>query len=107
MALRSTLLLIGLMLVVAGAVFCAFIVVHWLYDLMAPLSSELTGLHPLPYRLLREFCVVGPVEEGAKWLFVLALAYLTGLIDHPLDGMLCAASIAIGSRYTSPPHHFA
>ena len=86
----------GLMLVVAGAVFCAYIVVHWLYDLMAPLSSELTGLHPLPYRLLTQFCVVGPVEEGAKWLFVLGLAYLTGLIDDPLDGMLCAASIAIG-----------
>jgi len=86
----------GLMLVVAGAVFCAYIVVHWLYDLMAPLSSELVGLHPLHYRLLRQFFVVGPVEEFAKWLFVLGLAYCTGLIDNPLDGMLCAASIAIG-----------
>ena len=83
-------------LVAGGAVFSAFLLTDWLYRLVGPFMEEFTGLHPLPYRVLKHFLFVGPVEEFSKWIVVLAFAYRCKLIKGRLDGMVCAAAVAIG-----------
>jgi RsiW-degrading membrane proteinase PrsW (M82 family) len=83
-------------LVAAGASLSCWLFADWLYELIKPQFREINYLHPLPYRLAKHFLFVGPIEEFAKWIVVLVLAYWTGRIRHPLDGMICAAWVAIG-----------
>jgi RsiW-degrading membrane proteinase PrsW (M82 family) len=83
-------------LVAAGAGLSCWLLADWLYELIRPQLREINYLHPLPYRLAKHFLFVGPIEEFAKWIVVLVLAYWTGRIRHPLDGMICAAWVAIG-----------
>ena len=85
------------MLVIAGAVFSAFLLTDWLYEgVQGAGGTEFMYQHPLPHRLVRHFLVVGPLEELSKWIFVMLLAYWTRLIRDPLDGLICGACIAIG-----------
>ena len=87
----------SLMLVIAGAVFSAFLLTDWLYGgVHRAGETEFMSLHPLPHRLARHFLVVGPVEEFSKWIFVMLLAYWTRFIRDPLDGVICGACVAIG-----------
>ena len=87
----------SVMLVIAGAVFSAFLLTDWLYEgLHRSGGIEFMYVHPLPQRLSRHFLVVGPVEEFSKWIFVMLLAYWTKFIRDPLDGMICGACVAIG-----------
>jgi RsiW-degrading membrane proteinase PrsW (M82 family) len=83
-------------LVAAGAGLSCWLLADWLYEMVESPLREIGYLHPLQYRLAKHFLFVGPIEEFAKWIVVLVLAYWTGRIRHPLDGMICAAWVAIG-----------
>jgi len=96
----------SLMLVVAGAVFSAYLLTDWLYEeVYAAGVTELMYQHPLPQRLARHFLVVGPLEEFSKWVFVVLLAYVTRFIRNPLDGLICGASVAIGFAWAENVHY--
>ena len=87
----------SLMLVIAGAVFSAFLLTDWLYEGLHNVSgSHALYRHPLLNRVVRHLLVVGPVEEFSKWVFVMLLAYWTRFVRDPLDGMICAGCVALG-----------
>lgn len=63
--------------------------------------GELAGLPETPGRYPGEilrYClgVVGPVEEGAKFLAVWAVVFRWRAFDEPIDGLIYAAAVAIG-----------
>ncbi len=63
--------------------------------------AELAGVPDQPGRswgaiLLYTFGVVGPLEEGAKYLVAVAIVFRWREFDEPIDGLVYAAAIAIG-----------
>ena len=66
-----------------------------LYDILAQLGYS--GPRDEPAAQLAYFVgVVGPIEEGAKFAVAWAVLFRTRWFDEPIDGLVYAATVAIG-----------
>lgn len=68
-----------------------------LYDILAQFGYPDPGPGEGPTGQLGYFlCVVGPIEEGAKFAVAWAVLFRTRWFDEPIDGLVYAATVAIG-----------
>ena len=66
-----------------------------LYDMLAQFGFTGPGDGPLG-QLAYFIGVVGPIEEGAKFAVAWAVLFRTRWFDEPIDGLVYAATVAIG-----------
>lgn len=76
-----------------GAV--AAVLAYGLYGLLAQLGFDGPGAGPVAGALYF-IGVVGPIEEGAKFAVAWAVLFRTRWFDEPIDGLVYAATVAIG-----------
>lgn len=83
------LIAVTFLLGMASAVPAALVEATFLRDdpLMGPVTTRL---------VLSLFLIVGPVEEGAKFLAVRLYGYRSAYFDEPMDGLVLAASASLG-----------
>ena len=67
--------------------------VYWLVEKLGGPDSPGFTTHSI---LLYCFLVVGPIEEGMKYLFARVFIFTSPQFDEPIDGLVYSSAIAIG-----------